>query len=130
MTRTLAILTVAAVAMSNPERVESQTPPWPIHSMERPTPLVVDPGPFTASVPPPSDAIVLFGGKSLEKWRSSDDPNRPARWKVRQGYFEVVAGTGGIGTMEGFGDVQLHVEWMSPNPPRGKVRIAGTAASS
>ena len=126
MTRTLAILAVAAV-MSVPECVESQTAGWPIHSMERPKPGVIDPGPFTASPPPPSDAIVLFDGRSLDKWRSSDDPTRPARWKVEQGYFEVVAGTGGIGTLDAFGDVQLHIEWMAPSPPRGSGQDRGNS---
>ena len=113
--------------MGNPERVESQTPVWPIHSMERPKPRVIDPGPFTTSPAPPSDAIVLFDGRSLDKWRSSDDPSQPARWKVEQGYFEVVAGTGGIGTVDAFGDVQLHIEWMSPSPPRGSGQDRGNS---
>ena len=38
---------------------------WPQHSLERPQPTVVDPGPFTGSRPPPSDAVVLFDGHSL-----------------------------------------------------------------
>src|SRR5262249_20686102 len=64
---------------------------WPIHDRDRPAPRVVTPGTFsTAQEPgkPPSDAIVLFDGKDLSKWRS-DKANGPAGWKVENGYFEV-----------------------------------------
>src|SRR5271169_2190019 len=86
---------------------------WPIHDRTRPQPKVVDPG--TASTEerpgrPPSDAVVLFDGTDLSKWRSSKGRG-PAAWKVENGYFEVVKGTGGIETAESFGDCQLHVEW-------------------
>ena len=33
--------------------------------------------------------------------------------------MEIVPGKGAIRTKEKFGDVQLHVEWASPNPPNG-----------
>src|SRR5262245_20645461 len=67
---------------------------WPQHSMTRPQPAVVDPGPFVASTRAPSDAIVLFDGRSLDNWESSDKPGEPARWKVASGYMEVVPKTG------------------------------------
>jgi hypothetical protein len=65
---------------------------------------------------PPSDAVVLFDGTSLGAWRSVEKPGEPARWKLTEGYMEVVAGTGNIATVEGFGDVQLHIEWLAPLP--------------
>jgi hypothetical protein len=43
------------------------------------------------------------------------------------GYFEVVPGTGSIGTVDPFGDVQLHIEWMTPNPPRGSGQDRGNS---
>lgn len=89
---------------------------WPIHSTSRPQPRVVDPGPFAASMPAPSDAIVLFDGRSLSEWRSADSANAAARWKVQDGYMEVVSGTGAIASAQAFGDVQLHLEWMAPRP--------------
>jgi hypothetical protein len=61
---------------------------------------------------------VLFDGRSLGEWRSADSANVPARWRVQDGYIEVVAGTGAIATAQTFGDVQLHVEWMAPRPAR------------
>src|SRR2546430_12569927 len=46
---------------------------WPVHSMDRPRPPVVDPGPERPSPPPPSDAIVLFDGKDLSQWQSRSE---------------------------------------------------------
>jgi hypothetical protein len=77
------------------------------------------------TTPPPPDAIVLFDGKSLSSW--VDAKGAAPRWKVTDGYFEVVAGTGEIRTRDSFGDVQLHFEWMSPNPPRGKDQDRGNS---
>ena len=100
---------------------------WPIHSTDRPQPKAVDPGPAPAPLPPPSDAIVLFDGRDLSAWRSTDSTHGPARWKVENGYMEVVAGTGGIETAQGFGDVQLHVEWASPVTPTGEGQNRGNS---
>jgi hypothetical protein len=82
---------------------------------------------MTAPAPPPSDAIVLFDGESLEHWRSVDTSRGPARWKVAGGYVEVVRGSGAIETKRGFGDVQLHVEWSAPNPPTGTGQNRGNS---
>src|SRR5579872_5034644 len=89
---------------------------YPIHSLSRPLPPVVDPGPYQGMSRPPSDAIVLFDGSTLAGWESVTEKHQPARWKVADGYMEVVAGTGNIATKRGFGDVQLHVEYMAPLP--------------
>jgi Domain of Unknown Function (DUF1080) len=98
---------------------------WDVHDINRPQPPVVQTGPVQPILPP-SDAVVLFDGTNLEGWVSQKD-GRPARWKVENGYFEVVAGTGGIETKQGFGDVQLHVEWASPNPPKGEGQDNGNS---
>jgi len=89
---------------------------WHVHDPDRPHPPVVT----TAAVPggPPSDAVVLFDGKDLSLWQSRKLGNLgPAAWKLGNGYFEVVRGTGDLLTKEKFGDIQLHIEWSSPNPP-------------
>jgi hypothetical protein len=100
--------------------------PWPIHDTTRPQPVVVTPGPAPeAPLAPPSDAIVLFGGSDLAAWEMED--GSPAKWAVRDGYFEVVSGTGTMRTRQGFGDVQLHVEWMAPDPPRGEGQDRGNS---
>lgn len=100
---------------------------WPLHSMDRPRPPVVTPGPAPAAgpMPAPSDAIVLFDGKSLSGWVS--DSGGPAKWTVRDGYAEVVRGAGSIRTARSFGSVQLHVEWMAPTPPHGEGQERGNS---
>ena len=106
--------------------VSAQTaPPCAQHSRDCPRPPVIDPAPPGPPVPPPSDAIVLFDGKSLSAWRSGD--GRPARWLLRRGYMEVAAGTGALVTVRQFGDVQLHVEWASPDPPKGSDQDRGNS---
>jgi prepilin-type processing-associated H-X9-DG protein len=121
--RAAAVLLIAS-AMSATGQVSTK---WPQHSMDRPQPRVVDPGPFTASPPPPSDAIVLFDGHSLSAWRSADSAAQPAGWKLSGGYMEVVARTGAIQTTQAFGDVQLHVEWRAPTPPSGESQERGNS---
>ena len=76
-------------------------------------PPVITPG---SAGGPPSDAIVLFDGKSLSQWKSAKGGD--AAWKIQDGYFEV-AHIGDILTREEFGDVQLHVEWASPSEVKG-----------
>ncbi len=46
---------------------------------------------------------------------------------MKQGYFEVVPGAGGIQTRTKFGDMQLHVEWAAPDPPVGKGQDRGNS---
>ncbi len=98
---------------------------WPQHSKARPAPSVVTPG-AAVSTPAPSDAIVLFDGKDLSKWRAKKD-KAPAGWKVEKGYFEVVKGTGDIETVQGFGDCQLHIEWSAPSPAVGTDQDRGNS---
>jgi hypothetical protein len=43
------------------------------------------------------------------------------------GALEVAPGTGGIETVREFGDVQVHVEWMAPNPPHGEGQDRGNS---
>jgi len=74
-----------------------------------PEPRLVTPGWEDA---PPSDAIVLFGGTDLSGWTHED--GREAEWTVEDGAVTVASGTGSIRTRQGFGDVQLHIEWRAP----------------
>jgi hypothetical protein len=77
------------------------------------------------SADPPSDAIVLFDGKDLSRWRGQN--GGPARWTIRDGYVEVVPGSGDITTKEGFGDVQLHIEWATPVVVKGEGQDRGNS---
>lgn len=98
---------------------------WPVHDPNRPMPPVVAPGPAGPPVPPPSDAVVLFDGKSLASW--TDAKGQPVKWKVENGYMEVMPKTGAIRTVRGFGDCQLHVEWMAPTPAKGTGQDRGNS---
>jgi hypothetical protein len=102
---------------------------WPQHDLNRPQPTVVDPGtgvPAETPGKPPADAVVLFDGTDLSAWKSSKDGSA-AKWKVENGYFEVVPKTGGIETKASFGDTQLHIEWMAPGPARGTSQDRGNS---
>jgi hypothetical protein len=101
---------------------------WKIHDADRPLPPVIDPGtPSTQDSPgrPPSDAMVLFDAKDLSKWAHKD--GTAAKWKVENGYFEVVPKTGYIYTREPFGDCQLHVEFAEPAPAKGEGQDRGNS---
>lgn len=113
----LSLLTSSIMAQS--------TPPCAQHARDCPAPPVVRVPPAGAPVPPPSDAVVLFDGRELSKWLGRD--GGPAKWAVRDGYMEVVPGAGAIHTARGFGDVQLHVEWSAPNPPKGSDQDRGNS---
>jgi len=77
-----------------------------------PVPPKVTPGQNAGA--PPSDAIVLFDGKDLNNWVSTNDTSKPAEWTVSDGAFTVAPGKGNIQTKERFMDYQLHLEWSDP----------------
>jgi hypothetical protein len=123
------LLALAALAVIVPVMSLSaqQIPdiPWPPTDSTRPRPPIVTPAPAGAPVPAPSDAIVLFDGKDLSQWRS--DSGKPAAWTVRDGYMEVKPGAGAIQTAQGFGSVQLHIEWAAPTPAGGEGQERGNS---
>ena len=100
---------------------------WHVHDGARPQPKIVTPGSWNQEkriIEPPSDAIVLFDGTDLSKWKSG---NGEAKWKVENGYAEINK-TGDIQTKDEFGpDLQLHFEWMSPEPPSGSGQGRGNS---
>jgi hypothetical protein len=97
-----------------------ETQPFPAPKTE---PRVVTPGRSNAE--PPSDAIVLFNGTDLSRWRRDD--GTAAKWIVRDGYVEVAPGTGDISTVDKFGDVQLHIEWATPAIVKGEGQERGNS---
>ena len=86
---------------------------WHVHDPARPQPPIVTPGTFSAQATPPSDATVLFDGKSLSNWRDQKTGG-PAPWTVEDG--AMVAAKGDIQTTNEMGDMQLHVEFCEPDP--------------
>jgi hypothetical protein len=103
----------------------AQAQQWPQHSMDRPRPPVVEPGPERPPAPAPKDAVVLFDGANLSQWRAED--GSAAKWTVQDGYVEVKPGTGMLASARGFGDVQLHVEWATPAVVTGEGQERGNS---
>jgi hypothetical protein len=116
---------VLGAALAPRAALSQPTIPWPPHAMNRPRPPAVTPAPSAPLVAPPSDAIVLFDGRTLSAWRS--DSTAPAKWKVQSGYAEIVPGSGEITTRRAFGSGQYHIEWASPTPATGKGQDRGNS---
>lgn len=72
-----------------------------------PVPPVVTPGAQCGDAP--SDAVILFDGKNLDKWASVSDGS-PAKWIVDNGILTVNKKAGNIQTKESFTNYQLHLE--------------------
>jgi hypothetical protein len=119
-TRTLSAATLLALSTA----AFSQQPPAPGKGQQarprpqetevwEPEPKVVTPGAVDSA--PPSDAIVLFDGKSLDQWVNTSD-KAPANWTVAGGIMTVSKGRGAtnIETKRSFHNYQLHIEWRIP----------------
>ena len=101
---------------------------WKVHDMERPRAPKVTAAPVSSAAPP-SDAIVLFDGKDLSRWVQGGRGGQiqEPKWKVENGYLEIVPKTGRLITKEKFGDCQLHVEWMIPKEATGSGQARGNS---
>lgn len=101
---------------------------WRVHDDTRPRPAVVTPGKTASEAP--SDAIVLFDGSDLDEWAMEKD-NSPADWLVKDGFFEVPpkgSGAGGyLKTKREFGDIQLHLEFATPEKVEGNSQGRGNS---
>ena len=98
---------------------------WRVHDADRPHPETVTPGDVPGA--PPSNAIVLFDGTSLDAWQPQATP-----WIVRDGAVVSTPRSEGEGenalvSKESFGDVQLHLEFRSPNPPESSSQDRGNS---
>jgi len=125
----VAALGIAGAVVVAQERAGPPQPwsKYKVHDMERPAPPIVTPGTFsTPEQPgkPPSDAIVLFDGTSLDNWES-DNGNGPAPWRIEDGV--MISAKASIHSKQQFGDVQLHVEWAEPTPARGSSQERGNS---
>lgn len=121
------ILPIAAIAQSSCA-ASAGSPAWRVHDGERPRPpIITPPTPSTQDQAglAPSDAVVLFDGKDLSNWRAMD--GGPAKWIVKNGFMESVRGAGYVRTLQGFGDCQLHVEFMTPTPGEGTSQGRGNS---
>ena len=89
---------------------QSPNDKWLPNDMQRPMPPAIS----FSSTGVPSDAVVLFNGSNLDAWVTRD--GSPSKWQIKDGVLEIVPGTGGITSKQSFGDSQIHVEWMEPDP--------------
>jgi hypothetical protein len=89
----------------------------------QPVPPVV----ATPAAGAPSDAIVLFDGRTLDGW----EPVRAGEpgWKIEDGAMVVVPRPKpcDLRTKQSFGDVQLHLEWRAPVEIHGKGQDRGNS---
>jgi hypothetical protein len=126
-------LCALVVGQDRPKRGFKDTPmlpgdKWHVHDGDRPLPAVIAPGTSsTQETPglPPSDATVLFDGKDLSHWQSRS--GAPAPWKIEAGALVVAPNTGEITSKDEFGSCQLHLEFATPVPPRGRDQGRGNS---
>lgn len=91
-----------------------------------PVPDVVTP---CYGLQPPSDAVVLFDGKDMSAW----DMPENTEWIVKNGVVEIMpskerqAKPVWIFSKRYFGDIQLHVEWRSPEKVEGEGQRRGNS---
>lgn len=96
---------------------------------KQPQPLVITPGIESTQDKPgqaPSDAIVLFDGKDLSNWTSTE-PDQPTKWIVKDGVMMPTKKSGMIRTKQEFGSCQLHVEWATPKEITGEGQGRGNS---
>ena len=90
-----------------------------------PEPPVVTPGPVV-SAGPPSDAVVLFDGTTLDAWVKAGT-DVPADWTLVDGTMKVNKNGGNIETRRRFRDYQLHVEYQIPADITGSGQARGNS---
>jgi hypothetical protein len=130
----LTCLAMIALAIHAADEKVATAGAWKPHDMARPKPPVRDPGPPSDKefAKPPADAIVLFDGTDLSKWERKPGPkdkdkSPDPKWKIENGYVEIVPHSGGISTKEKFGDCKIHIEWATPPEVKGNGQGRGNS---
>lgn len=105
---------------------------WSKEKIKTHRPAVVTPPGFSTNEKAgkaPSDAVVFFDGTDLSKWKGGKKKNgKVASWLVKDGYMEVVRGTGQIETLDQIeGDCQWHIEWCTPAEVKGNSQGRGNS---
>lgn len=113
------LVSAAAYAQTQPQAKPEDT------EVYEPVPKVVAAMPNLA--PPPADAVVLFNGKDLSQWVTTEDRNAPAKWKVSGGILTVDKTAGNIETKQSFTNYQLHLEWRVPANITGTGQARGNS---
>jgi hypothetical protein len=126
---TVALLLIAVGVAQSPAPVGYDDTPlqpngkWRIHDGTRPQPPVVAP-PEITSAGAPSDAMVLLDARTgTTRWEHTN--GTPVSWSFADGV--LASGKGMIRTKERFSNFQLHVEWATPDPPKGESQDRGNS---
>ena len=122
MKRIVCLLSMAIIVSMN---VRAQSGDPKLTEVWTPVPKIVTPGATNNDAP--SDAIVLFDGKSLDEWVSVKDPKSPAEWTLADGVITVDKSKGNIQTKRSFTDYQLHIEWRIPANITGTGQARGNS---
>src|SRR4051812_2094038 len=101
------VLWTASALLLTSAGLLAQTKEWK-SGVNWPEPKIVTPGEAAA---PPSDAIVLFDGQTLDAWKGAEG------WVVKDGYATPTKGD--IATKQEFADCQLHIEFATPEAVKG-----------
>lgn len=101
--------------------LRAEPPPPAATEYWEPVPPVVEFSPNGV----PSDAVVLFDGTNLDAWKTTkaDSPG----WRIDNGAMVVVPKAGNIESKASFGDIQLHLEFRTPTPPKGEGQSRGNS---
>lgn len=119
-----AVLAATATLNLNSQQTSSQKPKPEETEVCQPVPKLVTPGATCNAAP--SDAIVLFDGKSLDEWVSAKDQT-PAKWDVVDGVMRVNKSGGNIETKRSFKNYQLHLEFRIPESITGSGQARGNS---
>ncbi len=122
-------IAVAAMAASVTAIAQPNTAKHTHESTElwEPEPRLVTPGGpsvNTGTATAPSDAVVLFDGRDLSKWKSGQSD---AKWTVADGVVTVKPGAGDIQTRQDFDNFQLHIEFRTPSVVKGSGQGRGNS---
>jgi len=114
----------AAALLASPLAAQQPTPKPADTEIWEPVPAIVTPGSTAAD--PPSDAIRLLDGKSLDEWVNTKDKS-PAGWTLADGIMTVNKPVGNIETKRRFRNYQLHLEWRIPSNITGTEQGRGNS---
>ena len=90
-----------------------------------PVPKVVTPASNFGQ--PPSDAVVLFDGTSLDEWVPTKDSTSNNKWTLENKAMTVNKAHGDLQTKKRFTDYQLHIEYLIPSNITGKGQARGNS---
>ena len=90
-----------------------------------PVPKVVMPAAMPGQ--PPSDAVILFDGSSLDEWVPTKDSTSSNKWDLKKNIMTVNKANGDLQTKRRFTDFQLHIEYRIPKNITGQDQARGNS---